>query len=104
MRKFIIMNFSFYLLCIALPTYMTETMETVDMMDHPQAEELMWVMWACMSLACVLMSNGFSKTIDIINDNCSDFTMFRLITVVYVISFGLLYLTGFNLIFQFIYL
>jgi len=76
-------------------------METVDMMDHPQAEELMWVIWAALSLACVLMSNGFSKTIDFIINNCSNFTIARLATVVYVFSFALLYLAGFNLIFKF---
>jgi hypothetical protein len=102
--KFLTMNFFFYIICIALPTFLTATMETVDIMDHPQAVELMFVIWASLSLACVLMSHGFSKTIDVINDNCDDFTTFRLITVVYVFSFALLYLAGFNLIFQYFYL
>ena len=104
MKRFLTMNFLLFIICIALPTFLTATMETVDIMDHPQAVELMFVIWASLSLACVLMSHGFSKTIDYIQSKCDSFNAFRLIAVVYVISFGLLYLAGFNLIFQYFYL
>ena len=100
LSEYLFVNLILFLMCVhLLPTLNTDT--TVDPV---QKAETMYVLWACMSLMYVLMSNGFSKTIDIINDNCSNFTMFRLITVVYVISFGLLYLAGFNLIFKFLYL
>ena len=100
LSEYLFVNLILYLMCVhLLPTLNTDT--TVDPV---QKAETMYVLWACMSLMYVLMSNGFSKTIDYISDNCDDFTIFKLVTVVYVCSFGMLYLTGFSLLFQYMYL
>ena len=104
MKKYLFVNLILYLLFIALPTYLTNTVEGFDIMNSTQGAETMYVLWACMSLAYVLMSNGFGETIDYISKHCEDFTVFRLITVVYVCSFGMLYLAGFSLLFQYMYL
>lgn len=104
LSKYLSVNFFFYLMFIALPTFLTNTVEDFDIMNSAQAVETMYVLWACISLACVLMSNSFSNTIDYISRNCEDFTVFRLITVVYVCGFGMLYLAGFSLLFQYMYL
>ena len=104
LSKYLEVNFFLYLMCIALPTFLTNTVEDFDIMDYKQNVETMYVLWACMSLMYVLVSDGFSKTIDYISDNCDDFTIFKIITVVYVCSFGMLYLAGFSLLFQYMYL
>ena len=104
MKKYLFVNLILYLMCIALPTFLTNTVEDFDIMNSAQTAETMYVLWACMSLMYVLVSDGFSKTIEYISDNCDDFTVFKIITVVYVCSFGMLYLAGFSLLFQYMYL
>lgn len=104
MKRFLQLNLFFYLVIIALPTFLTNNLDKFDIMDYPQNVEKMWVILSLMSLVSVLMSSGFSKTIDYINENCDDFTTFKEAVVVYVFSFALLYLAGFNFLFQYLYL
>ena len=61
MKRFLQLNLFFYLVIIALPTFLTNNLDKFDIMDYPQNVEKMWVILSLMSLVSVLMSRVFRK-------------------------------------------